>query len=67
MKYKIGDKILQISNGIFIRLGVIISIREYKYEIKWLEKGDHVNNLSPIRTYPNSFIENSELFDLVNT
>jgi hypothetical protein len=66
MKYKKGDKILQISNGIFIRLGVILSKTNNEYEIKWVDKGNHVENLTLIRKYTHSFIENEMLFDLVN-
>lgn len=66
MRYKIGDNILQISNGIFIRFGIIINKSDTEYELKWLNKGTHVKNLSTIRKYPFSFIENNELFDLIN-
>jgi len=66
MKYKKGDKILQISNGIFIRLGLILSNVDNEYKIEWLDKGDHVENLTIIKKYPHTFIENEMLFDLVN-
>jgi len=66
MKYKKGDKILQISKGIFIRLGVILSKTNNEYEIEWLDKGNHVENLTLVKKYPHSFIENEMLFDLVN-
>ena len=63
---KKDDKILQITNGIFIRLGVVLSNKNNEYEIEWLEKGNHVENLTMIRKYPKTFIDNELLFDLVN-
>ncbi len=65
MIYRKKDKILQINKGVFIRLGIILDITDDEYEIKWLEKGDHVKNLTTIKKYPFSFIH-SELFDLIN-
>ena len=64
--YKIGDNILQISKGIFIRLDIIIEKTESEYQIEWLDKGEHANNLQTKRNFPHQFIENNELFDLVN-
>ena len=52
--------------GIFIRLGVILSKTNNEYEIEWLDKGNHVENLTLVKKYPHSFIENEMLFDLVN-
>ena len=63
--YKIGDKILQISNGVFVRLGIIVNKTNTEYKVEWIEKGNHVKNLSS-RNYPLHFIENTELFDLIS-
>jgi hypothetical protein len=62
--YKTGDKILQISSGVFVRLGIIVDKTNTEYQVEWLEKGIHVENLSS-RNYPFNFIENTELFDLI--
>ena len=42
--YKIGDNILQLSKGIFIRLSIIIEKTESEYQIEWLDKGEHVKD-----------------------
>ena len=66
MKYKKGDKILQIHNGKFIRLGKIISNSNANYKVKWVNKDRYLNNLKSIKEYKQHYIENQKLFDLVN-
>jgi len=36
MEYKVGDKILHICNGVFIRLGVILNKTNTEYEVEWI-------------------------------
>lgn len=65
MRYKKGDKILQINNGVFIRLGLILFVKNNEYKIEWIRFGNHIANLTKIKKYPFSFIHN-EIFDLIN-
>jgi hypothetical protein len=66
MKYERGDKILQISGGVFIRLGVIIKNQGEDYEVLWIEK-HKLSNIPKKKFYPHYFIEMDQIFLKITT